>query len=488
MSSDTAEIRRQQRRAENAARPRPATQVVRIGDRANNGRYNVIQPDGGIATGKAIKSFDAAHQPRQVVGAIGRKDGAIVLNGPKAFREPDAKTNPLDLAALVDRCDGYLNGQIFNCGVDKRVVTIVWAIGRTPGFGGAFNYDLLNLLTGESFGLGLTPPATILPCAPPQPNTPQTPPPAPVDPDDDKLYLHVWQNWSWGTPTGTVCSEFPSSHPDSSGVSSTSTIALQSTIDNTTWTQRYAAGGYTNQGGGWFANALSTYTNSPTPPAIGSGLTDYAAISNAFGFTLVNAFLQVGGPNSNWTYMAAGCPPVTNLILPPTLPIDSRDPNGTPIPNTVEYSLSIGDDLGPIALIRHTPNCVSPGVWNSEKSYTIKADANGTPQIKVTNGKLNTDWRYGQTFPCRDTFKSQQFVNISGDDRTKMWSIETADRPATLTPNDPNPTPIKITEKTIDPANNCAATSGKTKEITPIVTGNLPFEIVAIAVKIVKRS
>jgi hypothetical protein len=236
----------------------------------------------------------------------------------------------------------------------------------------------------------------------------------------------------------------------------------------------------------WSSFALSIYTSSPTPPQIGAGLVDYAVISNASGYTFVNNFLQIGGPGSNWTYMAAGCPPVN---ITPTLspPIDSRNLNGNPIPNTIEYSLSIGDDLGPIALIQHTPNCVSPGIWNSQKSYTIKADANGTPQIKVTNGKLNTDWRYGQTFPCRDTFKSQQFVNISGDDRTKMWSIETADRPATLTPNDPNPTPIKITDKTIDPANSCGTTAGKTKEITPIVTGNLPFGIVAIAVKIVKR-
>jgi hypothetical protein len=485
MSSDSAEIRRQQRRAENAARPRPVTQVVRIGDRANNGRYNVTQPDGGMATGKAIKSFDAAHQPGQVVGAIGRKDGAIVLSGPKAFREPTAKENPLDLAALVDRCDGYLNGQIFNCGVEKRVLTIAWAIGRTPGFGGALNYNLLNLLTGESFGLGVAPPATVPPCAPPPPNTPQTPPPNPVDPSDDKIYLHVWQNWDWGTPIGPVCSPFPTSHPNSTGATSSSTINLQSTIDNANWTYRYEAGGISG-GGLWSSFALSIYTNNPTPPPIGAGVFDYAVVSNASGYTFVNNFLQIGGSGSNWTYMAAGCPPV-NITLTPSPPIDSRNLNGTPVPNTVEYSLSIGDDLGPIALIRHTPNCVSPGVWNSEKSYTIKADANGTPQIKVTNGKLNTDWRYGQTFPCRDTFKPQQFVNISGDDRTKMWSIETADRPATLTPNDPNPTPIKITEKAIDPTNNCATTPGKTKDITPIVSGNLPFEIVAIAVKIVKR-
>jgi hypothetical protein len=181
--------------------------------------------------------------------------------------------------------------------------------------------------------------------------------------------------------------------------------------------------------------------------------------------------------------MAAGCPPVTNLILPPTLPIDSRDPNGAPIPNVVEYSLSIGDDLGPIALIRHTPNCVSPGVWNSEKSYTIKADANGTPQIKTTNGKLTTDWRYkNPAIPCRNTFRSELFTNLDFTG-VRLWSIETPDRPATITPG--TPIQLKVTNKSLDAG--CTATVVGSKLTTAQVTGNNPVTIVAIAVKIIKR-
>jgi hypothetical protein len=117
-----AELLRQQRRAENASRSRPITQVATIGQRSNNGRYDVVMPDGGIMAGRASKIYNANHNAGDTVIALPRRDGVILLEGPKATVEPDPKVNPLDLAALVDRCDGYINGQIFNCAEAKRKI------------------------------------------------------------------------------------------------------------------------------------------------------------------------------------------------------------------------------------------------------------------------------------------------------------------------------------------------------------------------------
>jgi hypothetical protein len=460
-----------QRQAQAVTRQQTTPRTGTIGKFLPNGKFEVNLPDGG--KGQGVKIYNSRHDEGDTVLLSDRGDGTYILDGPKA--PPPRKE--LNIDSLDNRCKGYLKGQIFHCDEERKETIIVWAIEKAAsGF-----YVLRNLITGENYALE-NPPATVLPCAPPVPGTPQTPPPDPVDPASDKLYLHVWQRWSWGVPTGMVCGPFPTPHPDSSGITSSSTINLQSTIDNTLWTQRYIAGGYTNQGGDWEANSLSTYTSSPTPPPISAGLVDYAVTSNALGYTFVNYFLQVGGPGTPWTYMAAGCPPTADS--PPTSPpIDSRDPNGAPIPNVVEVTLSIGENLGPIAHIRHTPNCVSPGVWNSEKSYTLKTNVNGVPQLQTTNGKLTTDWRYkNPAIPCRNTFRSELFTNLDFTG-VKLWSIETLDRPASITPG--TPTQLKVTNKSLDAG--CTATVVGSKLTTAQVTGNLPVTIVAIAVKIIKR-
>jgi hypothetical protein len=466
-----AELRRQRRRAENASRSRPITQVATIGQRSNNGRYNVISPDGGLSIGKAEKIYSAKHDEGDTVIALPRRDGVILLEGPKATTEPTAKDNPLALAALVDNCDGYINGQVFNCGVDKRVTTIAWAIGRQGQF-----YSLVNLITGETFGLASVP-ATVPPCATPPSNFPPPLPVPPALPPDSPWYQHVWNIISWGTPSPRCFGAAPV-HPNTLTGISSSTIELQSAIDGTSWTYRASTGAYLNEFGnfvGWSSNSLVTYSQDPTPPAIATGATDFAVISNAFNYSgFAGSYLQIG--TLGWTYVSGGCP--TSATYNPPPPIDSRNPSGTPIANTVEATVSIGADFSPIGLIRHTPNCVSAGVWNYEKSFRIE----GT-QTKTYSGKLDTDWRYGPTFTCRDTFDDEKFVNISPSDRAKLWSVETADRPATLTPG--TPTQITVTEKTIEP--NCATTIVKTKEITAISTGNLPFDILGIAVLIQKR-
>jgi hypothetical protein len=77
-------------------------------------------PDGGIMAGRANKIYNANHNAGDTVIALPRRDGVILLEGPKATVEPDPKVNPLDLAALADRCDRYLNGKIFNCGEAQR--------------------------------------------------------------------------------------------------------------------------------------------------------------------------------------------------------------------------------------------------------------------------------------------------------------------------------------------------------------------------------
>ena len=122
MSRSNADILRQQRRAENVIRSRPITQVATIGQRSNNGRYDVVMPDGGIMAGRADKIYNAKHDAGDTVITIPRRDGVILIDGPKATVEPDPKVNPLDQAALVDRCDGYLNGQVFNCAEAKRKI------------------------------------------------------------------------------------------------------------------------------------------------------------------------------------------------------------------------------------------------------------------------------------------------------------------------------------------------------------------------------
>jgi hypothetical protein len=467
MNSNAAEIRRQQRRAENAARPRPVTQVVQIGDRANNGRYNVIQKDGGIAAGKAIKSFDAAHQSGQVVSAIERKDGAIVLNGPKAFREPTAADNPLALPALEDNCDGYINGQIFNCGADKRTLTIVWAIGKQGE-----SYQLLNLITGESYTMGSAA-ATIQPCA----TTGTTPFAAPSEPlvEDGEWYLHVWLDGDWAFPTTGRCGNpAPPFHPQR--ISSVSEIRFDLLgPDGRRWTTHSAFGslpGFQN----WQSHSISVRTQDPTPPPrIGTTLGVSYPILAAYqgGSTVFGSAAGAYRPEA--VYVTAACPSSNTAPTPITTPRDTGQP---PIPNTIEHSLSIGPDFGPIGYLRHTPSCVLLGRWDFSKSFRVLTSS----RVEV-NGQLSQDWRYGPTFTCRDTFKGEHWINVDDASKTKLWEIEPADRPTTLTPGTPQQ--IKITEKTIEP--NCTTTIVKTNEITAIVTGNLPFEIVAIAVKIVKR-
>jgi hypothetical protein len=466
-----AELRRQRRRAENASRSRPITQVATIGQRSNNGRYNLIAPDGGVSIGKAEKIYSAKHGEGDTVIALPRRDGVILLEGPKATPEPTAKDNPLALAALVDRCDGYINGQVFNCGVDKRVATIAWAIGRQGQ-----TYSLINLITGETFGL-VTVPATVPPCATPPSNFPPPLPVPPALPPDSPWYQHIWKRnfpTSQGTPSPS-CSTFPELPAGTLGQPSSSRISLQKTSDGTEWTYRTESGA-TNAFS--FTNAsVTTVTQSSTPPPIDLNSGAYAVTATAiYGTGWGGSYLGLG-PVDNWTYTSAACPALNGIpdLAPP---IDSRNPSGAPIANTVEASVSIGADFSPIALIRHTPNCVSTGVWNYEKSFRIE----GT-QTKTYSGKLDTDWRYGPTFTCRDTFDQELFANISPSDRAKLWSVETADRPATLTPG--TPTQITVTEKTIEP--NCATTIVKTKEITAISTGNLPFDILGIAVLIQKR-
>jgi hypothetical protein len=133
-------------------------------------------------------------------------------------------------------------------------------------------------------------------------------------------------------------------------------------------------------------------------------------------------------------------------------------------------------------MIRHTPNCVSQGVWNSEKSYRLE----GTT-LKTDNGRLTTDWRYGPTFDCRDDWADDLFANIDRE-LGGIWRILEADRPTggSLTPG--TQFDSKITSGILNTSDCDTPTPRKDKTIVMTVTGsNLPFEIVSIAAKVTTR-
>lgn len=454
-----------QKQKQAVARQQTTPRTGTIGEFLPNGKFEVNLPDGG--KGQGVKIYNSRHDEGDTVLLSDRGDGTYILDGPKA--PPPRKE--LNIDSLDNRCKGYLRGQIFHCDEETKETVIAWAIDKT--------YVLRNLITGERYALE-SPPATVPPCAPPPPNYPTPPDSAPVDPGAP-WYTHVWNTQSWAPPIpGSRCTDAVPIHPNDLGNSNESILQLRSELNGTEWQSRSGAGAQNGPNPGfWNSNSLSTTTQSATPPPIDQ--IPYLVLSNAVVGGAVQFNSRIDLSILPWVYVSGSCPSVNYPGVAP--PIDSRDPNGTPIPNTVEVTLSIGEDLGPIAYIRHTPNCVSPGVWNSEKSYTLKTNVNGVPQLQTTSGKLTTDWRYkNPAIPCRNTFRSELFTNLDFSG-ARLWSIETPDRPATITPG--TPIQLKVTKKALD--NACTATALGTKDITAQVTGNLPVTIVAIAVKIIKR-
>jgi hypothetical protein len=439
--------------------------VGTIGSFQPNGKYTVNLPDGG--QGQGVKIYNSLHDVGDSVLLTDRGDGNYLLDGQKA--PPPRKE--LNIDSLDNRCKGYLNGQIFHCESEAQETVIVWAIGISGTV-----YTLYNLISGENYSL-VGPPATIPPCAPLPPNFPPAEPPSPPLPPDAPWYRHIWNlTQGWPTPPGPKCDSFPPVPPTNTGGAGGFTNTLR-TSNGRIWDYRTET--YNSPTGILGSYSLTTYSQSATPPVIPTGVLSFAVIATGLvGSGWSGSYLQINGNGTPepWVYVSGGCATVGSYT--PAPPVDSRDPGGTPIPNTIEATISIGADLGPIALIRHTPNCVSPNVWNYEKSSRVQNAA-----LVTSNGRLLTDWRYtAPAIPCQSTFKPELFTNLDFIG-TALWSIEPADRPATMTQG--TPIQLKITKKSI--AANCSTAVVSTKTVTAQVTGNLPVTIVAIAVKIIKR-
>jgi hypothetical protein len=376
--------------------------------------------------------------------------------------------------------------------VPKREFKIhAWAIVRSDLFD-SYSYSIMNLITGGIRILGIIS-KTVRPCAATvPPDFPDIPPTPPIDPSG-QLYQHIFAFQTWTTSPSPTCSPFPPFHPQNFGSTPTSTrFNMKASADGTEWTyrQEFKYDQRLPDGGdNWASNTLVTVTRSPTPPTINPSPLGYAVIgSSTTSSVWPGTYVQVGA--FAWVHVSTSCPPY-NQPDSPAPPLDNRNPNGTPIPNTIETSLSIGADRVPIALIRHNPNCVNPVVWNYERSFRMVMVGEDPAVMRNTApleypGRLTTDWRYGQTFNCRDTFRSENFSNfdVSGDGRTTLWSIEPPDRPAVIVAN-AAPVPVNVTEKSLDQL--CAVTAfpaaiDKFNAISLDFSGQL--EVVNIAVLI----
>lgn len=339
----------------------------------------------------------------------------------------------------------------------KKGRTEVWAVGYDENANN-WNFVLINLITGYNRPLTSIP-KQISGCAAPPPGwNPQSPSP-PQPPGD--LYLHVYKKLSLLNPSGgTTPILFASSCglgtpvPINSNFVGTTgaVISLRSVITNEDWVYRSQSGTLIEAGTSynWFSQIAYTYSRSSTPPPIDAA--SYIVLGSvAGGYSGFQGYLAL---QSDMIYQG-DCG--TSASYTPAPPVDSRNPN-TSIPNSYEVRLSIGADRKPIVSIRHTPNCISPGTWNFEQSYTLR-DPN--PQdsanpIRAYGGRLTTDWRFQpNAFDCQSALKDELFVNVDMKSFTRLWFIAPTDRPATIPSFSPGSTTAasKISSSPIDPLN-----------------------------------
>jgi hypothetical protein len=241
--------------------------------------------------------------------------------------------------------------------------------------------------------------------------------------------------------------------------------------DYQVWQYRQARGQDANFNE-WVGTAISTYTQSPTPPTI----PQYPLRVIRTGFV---SDWEGGGAielGTGWTYASTGCAPVDEP-QPPTPPKRDTNPNNPDIPNTIEASISLDAANQPIAYIQHSPSCLLGG-WGYAKSFRIVSGA-----VKSYQGKLTTDWRYGDPFDCRDTWQGDNYANL--DKLGKIWTIPTNDRPATLAPN--VTTPSKITPGRIDSGNCGTPINSADKSVQIRIGGFSTLTIVGMAAAIKKR-
>jgi hypothetical protein len=483
-----AEQRRQSRFRENAAQQSRGISIGAIGNRNANGRHDIYPIAGGKEPGRGLKTFDAKTTAGDLVATTPRSDGLIVLHGPKAS-SAELGENVLAGNALDDKCGNYLEGQIFSCAQADRETFIAWAIGYWETTTTLYPY-LINLTTGESWLLSSAP-KTIQPCAAPPAGFPPPQPPAPPLSIDQPWYQHIWHNTPmWPGPPGPLCGSIFPPVPPNYVLFQGGFVNTLRTTDGRIWDYRNEIYSIPNPNAGpndpinisVGTSSLITYSQSPTPPAIPTAA--FAVISTGLvssgwsgSYLAVNGTAQ-SGP-APWRYVSGGCQPVANYD-PPT-PLDSRSPTGLPIPNTIEMTVSIGPDLIPIAFLRHTPNCVSPGVWQYEKSTRIVNDA-----PVIISGRLTSDWRHTTpTFPCQPTFAPEAFTNVSTT-RDRLWSIEPPDRPGPIAANGGTAS-IKVTEKQINPANCASSTTLRSKEFAARNGQYNDLTIASIAVQWIKR-
>jgi hypothetical protein len=466
--------------------------VYRIGDRANNGRYDLIDPSGAIIPGKGIKISNGKVNPGDPVEISRRQDGIYIIHGPNAAPQ-NSQPNPLGMPALKDNCGGYLAGQIFNCGGAEKEIISAWAIG-TFALGSNLGISLINLLgTGTYFITQI--PSTIQPCTPNNPPPGPPPPEPPPSPGSDQTYIHVWVQ-----PGSNFLPAFQPPHcainppvPTRSDttITNTTVINLVHPGDGTSWFYRSAIGNYSSlppnsPGSGWGVNSLATFSNDPTPPPMPVGVS-MPVISTGYVDYNNTTFLTPITPAavSTWVYASAACastPYDPNNNPGPNPNYNRQPPPATPIPNQHEMTLSLDTVGNPIAFIRHSPSCVRQGEWTFRRSYRVVGG-----QVRDYLGKLLEDWRYTiPSFTCQSTFATDVFTNLAPE-INQLWHVESSDRPAMLSSNAP-PVAIPIKNRGINPG-DCSTTEIKTLNVQgqSIEPGTRTYTIYAIAVRTRKQ-
>ncbi len=366
----------------------------------------------------------------------------------------------------IHKCPGYLHGQVFTCPKRKQIeVRDLWAIG-VEETASSYLYSLIDLESGDTRSL-TSAPKTIRPCLPAPPAPPGDPPP-PVDPDAP-WYLHIWRSANFGPLPAQACTVLPPIHPNNDSNPSLTYIAA---IDSgqRVWKAFYRNGSAASAP--WFSNTLHTYTQSSSPPPLPTG--NLPIIETPFASSWDGSYIDFGA--AQWTYVSGGCP--TSPTGPPDRS-DPRDPGGTPIPNTINVTLSLQPDGAPIAMIRHSPRCTFGG-WEFEKSWRLEGD-----QLKPYSGRLSTDWRYqAQSFVCQSTIATKPFANVDAEEFNRYWEVDATTLPAgALTPN--TSALITLIEWEINPADcNAPQETARTEEIEIVQRGGNPVILGAIAARI----
>jgi hypothetical protein len=466
--------------------------TYRIGDRANNGRYDLIEPSGARIPGKGIKAFNAKINSGDPVKVFRRQDGLYLILGPNAPPQNN-QPNPLGMPALKDNCGGYLVGQVFNCGGAEKEIISAWALGTFALPGGNIGVSLINLVSGETYFLTSIP-GTIQPCTPNNPPPGPPPPEPPPTQGDDRTYIHVWvqpTNFlpAWQPPHCSIGAPVPLR--SDTVVSNTTIINLVNPIDGTSWFFRNTVGVYSDlpsgdPGSGWGSSTVSMLSNDPTPPA---KPIDVAFPVTSTGYTDYNnsAFLTpiLSGNESTWIYASTACIPSPydpNTNPGPNPNYNRQPPPATPIANQYEMTLSLDTVGNPISFIRHSPSCVNQGDWSFRRSYRVIGG-----QIRNYLGKLLEDWRYTvPSFTCQSNFATDTFTNLAPE-ISQLWFIETGDRPATISTNAAAVT-IPIKNRGIN-LSDCSTTDIKTLNVQgqAIEPGTRTYQITSIGVRARKQ-